>query len=442
MIIRNVTVLSFDDLSMQENVDLIVEDGLIERVVPRQAGQPAPETTGHDELDGKGMYCIPGLVNAHTHGAMALLRGAVEDVSLEDWYNEHIWVYESRLQPRDVYVGTLLAACEMLLSGVTAVADQYYFMDEAARAYRDAGMRADLAWLVYGIGEGWEEEYRRALQFAEDYRSFDPRITVSLGPHSPYLCPLEFLEEVGDRAALARLKVHIHVSEEYEQVERARREWGMTPVQALDRAGILGEGTILAHAYHATDDDLALIAERGAGVAHCPAVAFVFGDMHAFLPRALRARVRVGLGTASPAAAGSLSILRAGRDAALLAKAAVGAPEVARVSEIIPLLVAGGEVLGMRGYGHVQEGSVADLVLLDMNAANVMPEHSVWANILYAIQERNVHTVLVDGEVVVREGKLTRVDTAALYREASLIARRLGERQARRPAMRRQPVSG
>jgi 5-methylthioadenosine/S-adenosylhomocysteine deaminase len=422
MIIRNTTILDFATLSRRAGVDVLVLGNRVRRIAPGLAGTSA---ASGESIDGTGLYLIPGLVNTHCHAAMTLLRGAAEDCLVEDWFNRHIWIYERSLAPEDVYWGTLLAAAEMLLSGVTCVADHYFHMGQAFRACEESGIRADLAWAVFGVGDGWERQVAEAMDFTTGYRDNNPRIAVSLGPHSPYICPASFLSSVADKAGALGLKMHIHVSEEKGQVERSLAEKGRTPVQVLADSGVLRPGTVLAHAYHSTDEDLALIRDKGAGIAHCAKTYMKFGDVRDFLPRALAAGVRVGLGTDGPASNNSLDIFETARCAALLAKSAVHDARTARIGEILPLCHAGGEVLGLAGYGRLEEGSLADLVLLDPRTPSMVPEHDVFANILYSLGDRNVHTVIVDGKVLVREGRLLHLDMEELRRRASEITSRL-----------------
>jgi 5-methylthioadenosine/S-adenosylhomocysteine deaminase len=425
LILRGATLLDFRDLSRHQGLEVHIAGGRIRRVVPpgrrgASRGESSPEL-----LDCTGLYLIPGLVNCHSHTAMTLLRGAAEDCPVEDWFNRHIWRYERALRPEDVYWGTLLGAAEMLLAGVTCVADHYFHMDRAWEAYRESGMRADLAWAVFGTGEGWERQWVRALEFSQAYAGRDPRLTVSVGPHSPYVCPESFLATAAQAAGELGLKLHIHVSEEPRQLERCLAEKGCTPVQVLDRNGILRPGTLLAHACAATGADLELIRERGAGIAHCPKTYLKFGGLPDILPRALEAGVAVGLGTDGPASGNSLGILEAARDAALLAKAARGDARAARIGEVLPLCHRGGQLLGLPGYGRLEEGAPADLVLLDPLQPAMQPEHDPFANILYSLGERSVHTVIVDGRVRVREGRLVGLDLAELRGRAAESAARL-----------------
>jgi 5-methylthioadenosine/S-adenosylhomocysteine deaminase len=436
MIVRGVTVLDFHGLGRRGPVDVFIEGNRVRRIAPatpRQALQGASSGEGRaeaaaapaDEIDGTGCWLIAGLVSAHSHTAMTLLRGAAEDCRVEDWFNAHIWRYERNLTPEDVYWGSLLGAAEMLLAGVTCVADHYFHMGHAYRAFQEIGIRADLAWAMFGVGEDWQSQRDQALEFAAAHRGRDPRLQVSLGPHSPYICPEAFLRKTAEMSTELGIKMHIHVSEERGQVERSLAETGRTPVQVLADAGVLRPGTILAHCYYATDADLALVKACGAGVAHCAKTYMKFGDVHDFLPRALEAGVRVGLGSDGAASNNTMNIFETARCAALLAKASRGDPLAGRIDQILPLCHEGGEVLGLPGYGRVEEGGLADFVLIDPRMPAMTPEHNLFANILYSLDERAVRTVIVDGRVLVRDGRLLNVDVELLARKASEITARL-----------------
>jgi 5-methylthioadenosine/S-adenosylhomocysteine deaminase len=230
---------------------------------------------------------------------------------------------------------------------------------------------------------------------------------------------------VAEKADELGVKMHIHVSEEEKQVTRSLEQHGMTPVEVLRDTGVLRKRTILAHAYYATEDDLRLIQGSGAVVAHCPKTYMKFGDMNDFLPRAVMAGVVVGLGTDGAASNSTMNLFEAARDAALLAKCATGDPEVATISEVLPLLGTASELLGSQDCGRIEEGALADLVLIHPHTPNMQPENDVFANLLYSVGDRNVKTVIVDGRVVVRDGKLVNVDLDALRHEVAAAAERL-----------------
>ncbi len=428
MIIKDTTLLSFSNLSIRENTDVLIEGNRIAKI---GEGLCKGEQlySGHEVINGRGLYLIPGLVNAHAHTGMTLLRGAAEDIKIDDWFNKYIWIYEQNLTPDDVYFGTLLGAAEMLLSGVTLVADHYFFMDRAWQAYKDIGIRADLSWALFGTGDNWQAKYRQTLDFTEKHLNRDPRLTISLGPHSPYICSDDFLKECVKQAEALKVKLHIHVSEEKNQVSRSLEERGKTPVEVLHSTGILRPGTILAHAYYATDEDLGLIKQSGAGVAHCAKTYLKFGDLHDFLPRALATGINLAFGTDGPCSNNTMNIFEVARDAALLAKSSVQDAESAAIKNLLPLLSGGGRVLGLPAYGEIIQGSPADLVLIDPASPNMQPEHNIFANILYSLGQRNIHTVIVDGKVVVSNGKLVNFPLAGgmaeLYNEIAKIKNRI-----------------
>ncbi|MEW5818412.1 MAG: amidohydrolase [Spirochaetota bacterium] len=426
MFIKNVSIPSFTDFTIKGGVDVLLTGSRISKVGYSLKAEG-------EVIDGSGSYLIPGLVNTHSHTAMTLLRGAAEDVNTADWFNKYVWIYENNLTPQAVYVGTLLGAAEMLLSGITCAADHYFYMDQACRAYLEAGMRADLAWAVFGVGDDAEKNLKTALDFSEEYRNLNPLITISLGPHSPYLCSDDFLKKMVKEADRLNMKMHIHVSEEEAQVERSLKERNITPVQVLDNSGVLRDGTVLAHAYYATDGDLKLIGEKGAGAAHCAKTYMKHGHIHNFLPRAIEAGLNLGLGTDGAASNNTMNIFEVARDAALLAKAVMKDPEVGRIEDVVPLLFSGGKVLGLGDYGEIRPGSLADLVLIKPVSPSMIPEHNFFANLLYSITDRDVETVIVDGKVIVREGKLLTVDMEALRREAVDISRRLTVTVSDRP---------
>ncbi|MCK5202191.1 MAG: amidohydrolase family protein, partial [Spirochaetales bacterium] len=170
MIIKNISILSFKDLSVRNNMDLLISAGRIEKITDNSdSSKPLSFKSNEVIIDGTGKYIIPGLVNAHAHTAMTLLRGVAEDVTESDWFNKHVWIYEQSLIPDDVYTGTLIGAAEMLLSGVTAVADHYFAMDRAFDAYVKSGMRANLAWAVFGSGPDSEKQFETAMDFTREY---------------------------------------------------------------------------------------------------------------------------------------------------------------------------------------------------------------------------------------------------------------------------------
>ncbi|MBI9104436.1 MAG: amidohydrolase [Spirochaetales bacterium] len=437
MIIRNVNIPDFKSFEIQKSVDIFIKDGTIDKIMPSEPGFTEVPVAEH-VIDGKGMTAIPGMVNTHAHTAMTLLRGTAEDLNALDWFNKRMWIYEQGLKPRDIYVGSMIGAAEMLLNGVTCVADHYFSMEQAWSAFHQVGIRADLSWALFGMGDEADANYSRSLEFIEDFQDKDPRIKISLGPHSPYLCPDDFLRKVVDAGEKLGLKLHIHVAEDERQMLLSKKERGKTPIEVLYDTGVIqdkgkGAGTILAHAYWASDSDMDIIAKCDAGIAHCPKTYARFGDFHDFLPRALSHGLSVGMGSDGPASNSNMNLMEAARLAALIAKGTAGRAEEANLSQVLPLLFGGGKILGLPEYGALLPGAPADIVLLNLSTPEMMPGTNFFADLLYCMDGRSVDTVVVDGKPLVMGGKLMTISLVSLKEEAEEIAVRLVSTKADAP---------
>ncbi|MGB9749559.1 MAG: amidohydrolase [Caldisericia bacterium] len=414
MLIKNTTIINFKDLSINKDLDILIEGNKIKKI-----GENLEDNK--DIIDGKDFYILPGLINTHSHVAMTLIRGSAEDVNSNDWFNKYIWIYEKNLKPEFVYFGTLLGAAEMLLSGVTTIFDHYFYMDEAYKAYFNSGMRADLSWALFGVGEGEKENFKKAIKFIEKYNGRNDRLTISLGPHSPYVCPEDFLRKFKELSENLKLKIHIHASEMEWQVEKSLKEKNKTPIKYLYDLGLIKENTIIAHAYRARDEDLKIIKEENAFVAHAAKTFMKFGDSSDILFRLLKEKVRTGFATDGVVSNNTLSIFESGRMAALNAKVSKQNAEIARIEELVPLFSSGGSLLNHIKLGEIKEGFVADLILVNKNSPSLNPEINIFANLLYSISERDIDTVIVDGKVVVKGGKLLTIDLPYLIKEVNKI---------------------
>lgn len=414
MIIKNTTIVNFNNLDFIDGVDILIEGNKIKKIDKNLKDYK-------DVIDGSDFYTMPGLINTHSHVAMTLIRGSAEDVNSSDWFNKYIWIYEKNLKKEYVYFGTLLGSAEMLLSGVTTVFDHYFYMDEAYKGYLESGMRADLSWALFGVGENSEIEYKRATDFIEKYNKLNDRITISLGPHSPYVCPENFLKKIVNLNKDLNLKIHIHASEEEWQVEKSLKETSKTPIKYLYDLGLIKENTIIAHAWRARDKDLKIIKDSNSFIAHAPKTFLKFGAKSDILVKCLNEGVKVGFATDGVVSNNTLSIFESGRIAALNAKVSKESAEVAKIDELIPLFVTGGTLLEDVKVGEIKEGFVADLILVNKNSPNLNPKINIFANILYSISERDIDTVIVDGKVVVRNGKLLTIDLPYLMKKINEI---------------------
>ncbi|MCT9077473.1 amidohydrolase [Streptomyces fulvoviolaceus] len=399
--------------------DIVVADGRIQDVRPTGATGPG---NAAEVIDGRGLLAVPGLVNAHTHSPMVLMRGAAEDVSVEGWFNDRVWPMESNLTPADVRVGALLACAEMIRSGVTTFADHYFFPERIAEAVAETGLRADIAPTYFS--SGGPEALEGTVKFAEAWHGgAEGRVTVSLGPHAPYTVDDGDLRTLSGHARRLGLRLHIHAAEHLEQTESSLARRGITPIRVLHETGVLDAGALIAHGCGIVADDLPLLAEHAdrTAVACCPKVYL----KHALSPltpvrELLDAGVTVAVGTDGAAGHNTLDVWEALRLVALTQKQAERDATWMTVSDTLRLATRGGaRALGLENrIGALEPGMRADIVLTDLSGLHCRPLHDPRAALVYSARASDVRTVIVDGRVLMRDGELLTVDEHALVTEA------------------------
>ncbi|HEX6310971.1 MAG TPA: amidohydrolase family protein, partial [Acidimicrobiia bacterium] len=331
-----------------------------------ELGTEVEPHAGDERLAADGLALVPGLVNGHTHAAMTLFRGYGDDLPLMEWLETRIWPVEARLTAEDVYWGTRLACVEMIRSGTVRFWDMYWQPSAVARAVEDAGIRATVgAPLVDGLDPDRSEELRAsARQGIDALAAVGPRVTASLAPHAIYTVSEGSLRWIAEEAEARELPVHIHVSETREEVERCVAVHGVRPAAYLDRLGLLGHHSLLAHGVWFDAEELALVGERGATVVTNPVSNLKLAVGGVFRYDAARAcGVPVGLGTDGPGSNNSLDLLQDVKVFALLQKHAAGDPAAVPAAEA--WAVATGARAPLLGQtGRLAVGEPADFVLV------------------------------------------------------------------------------
>lgn len=421
-----VTAVTCDDeFRVLENAAIHAENGRITFVGKMD---DAPPFEADETIGGAHLVALPGLVNAHTHAAMTLLRGYADDMALESWLQTKIWPFESHLDGDDVYWGTLLACLEMLRGGTTCCADMYHFYAHGARAFIESKMRAVPGGVLLGFLPEPERRIQKAIDFVREFSGAgNGRITPCLAPHSLYTCNQAQWRLMLDGARDLNCLVHTHTSETRREVEDVRAQWGDTPIRVLERIGALDQSFQAAHCVHVDDEEIEILASKGAHVAHNPTsnlkLASGFAPVEKFLARGVVA----SLGTDGTASNNDLDMWEEMRLAALLHKATTG--DATAVSAQQALLMAtrwGAQALGLgEEIGSLEVGKKADIVLIDFDKPHLTPRHNVVSHLVYAAKAGDVDTVLVDGEVLLRRGHFTQLDSAEICAQANRRAARL-----------------
>ncbi len=427
-LIRNATVVTVDDEgTVLPRADLLIEGRDIAGLWP--ADETPGEVSADETIDAEGMVAMPGLINAHTHCAMTLLRGYADDMPLQEWLERRIWPLEMRLEQEDVYWGTLLGIAEMIRSGVTCFNDMYHYFEATARAVVDSGIRANVSGVLLGFLPDAGARLEAAIDFAREWSERGGGLLVTmLGPHAPYTCPDHLLSRVIEAAREANIGVHIHVSETRKEVEDSLREFGRTPVERLRDLGLLDVSPVLAaHCVHLTESDIETLAEKRVGVCHNPGSNMKLASGTAPIPRLLAVGAVVGMGTDGPASNNNLDMMEEARLAALVHKLHSGDPTVVTAHEALAMATAGSaRALGIDDRaGRIRPGLRADVVLLDFRQAHLCPLHGVVSHLIYAARAGDVRTVFVDGRPLMLDGELQTLDEQEIFGQVASRLERL-----------------
>ncbi|WP_368410823.1 amidohydrolase [Halomarina pelagica] len=423
-----------------------ITDGLVLRpdmrveradvLVDREAGEivdVAPEVgEGADErLDASDALVAPGLVNAHTHAAMTLLRGYADDKPLESWLREDVWPAEAELTPDDIAAGTRLAALEMIRSGTTAFADMYFSEPRVADVVEEAGLRARLGHGVVTVGKDEEAAWadvEESLRVADAVRGVSDRIETAFTPHSLTTVGEEYLRDGVERARELGVPVHVHANETRHEVDPIVEERGVRPLEYAREIGLLEPEDFLAHCVHLDATEIDLLAETGASAIHCPASNMKLASGMAPVQRLLDAGVSVGLGTDGAASNNDLDLFGELRDAAMIGKLAADDASAVAAPDAVRMATAGSaDAIGLPG-GRIEPGAAADCVVVGLDAAHLTPVHDPVSHLAYAATGSDVRHTVCDGRVLMRDREVLTLDPWTIRTEAEERAEALVER--------------
>jgi 5-methylthioadenosine/S-adenosylhomocysteine deaminase len=426
ILIKHADIITLDDAgAILRDAEVAIEDECIVAV-----GQAPVDFQPDEMLDATNHVLLPGFVNAHTHAPMTFERGWAEDLPLNRWFNERVWVVESQLTSEDVYWGAMLAAAEMIRSGTVSFADHYFFMDRVAEAAEQAGLRTLLAWCVFGEDGNIGTDIAGTVDFVQRWQgAASGRIRTILGPHSPYMCEPYFLARTAAVAARLGVGIHIHLAESQQQVDNSLAKYDRSPVELLEANGVFDVPVIAAHCIYINEIDQAILARRGVTVVQCPNCHMKLGMGVTPVPALLAQGVNVALGTDGTASSNDLNMLKEARLAALIQKLYHADPEV--MPGDLPLRMAtqhGATALGWPDSGVIAAGKRADLILLDCDQPHWRPRHDLIANLLHSAQAGDVEHVMVAGRWLMKARRLVTLDEERILWEAERRALALVDR--------------
>lgn len=410
------------DRVVLENHAVAINAGAIVKVLPRD--DASKKYMPRERVDLPEHALIPGLVNAHTHNPMTLLRGLADDLPLMAWLQEHIWPVEAKvIGPEFVRDGVELAIAEMLRGGTTCCNENYFFPDAQAAAYKAHGFRAMVGLPIIEFPSAWaqtrDEYFERALAVHDRYRG-DPLVGTTFGPHAPYTVADASFERIRTLSDQLDIPVHLHLMETAQEVEDSKRGHGLRPMQRLQKLGLVNDRLIAVHMTQVSDAEIAACAEAGVSVVHCPESNLKLASGFCPAEKLRRAGANLALGTDGCASNNDLDMFGELRTAALLAKGV--ASDAAAFDDAYALRAAtlnGAHAIGLGGrIGSIESGKRADLVAVRMDEVETQPLYNVISHLAYAVSRRQVSDAWVDGVRKLSDGALVDFDLAGVLEKA------------------------
>jgi len=405
-----------------ENHTVVVADDLIQSILPRMEAEAAWPGAQCVELPEH--VLLPGLINAHTHSPMTLLRGYADDLELHLWLQEHIWPAEQAfVGPDFVADGTRLAVAEMIRSGTTCFNDMYYFPDATISVCLDAGMRASIGITIIEIESAWAEGvdsyFEKGIRLHEKWNSH-PLISFTLSPHAPYTVSDETLSRISQLSRELELPVHIHLLETEWEIKQSYQQHERHPISRLEQQGLLNNRLQAVHMAQLTTEDIEKFSQSGAHVVHCPQSNLKLASGFCPLTSLLEAGINVALGTDGAASNNDLNLLGEAQTAAILAKGVSGDAKAVNAFQALEMMtINGARALGQGDrLGSIEPGKQADLCALDLSAPETQPLHHVVSQLIYSASRRQVSDVWVAGQRLLESGELTTMDLDEIIRSA------------------------
>lgn len=406
-----------DGNDMLECHSLLIRDGRILAVLPQSQ---ARNHSTRETVEMPGHVLIPGLVNAHGHAGMTLLRGIADDLPLHTWLQDHIWPLESTWVSEEfVQYGSQLAMAEMLRGGTTCFADMYFFPEAVARAATQAGIRAQLASPVFDFPSAWgsdaDDYISKATRLHDEYRN-SQLISLAFGPHAPYTISERPLQRIIMLAEELDIPIHMHIHETAQEIEDALRKNGKRPLQRLQELGLPGPRLLAVHATRLNAEEVEMLAETGSHVVHCPQSNLKLASGFCEVQRLLDAGVNVALGTDGAASNNDLDMFAEMQTAALLAKAVSGdAGALSAHQALCMATINGARAMGLDDQiGTLEPGKQADICAVNLDTVNTWPVYNPVSQLVYSARSDQVSNVWISGERVLADGRHRTINVPVL----------------------------
>ncbi len=413
MLIKNISVLDVIGGKILEHQDIYIDGQYIKKI--------GENLNIEDDrvLDGENKLAVPGFVNAHTHLGMSLFRNYADDMELMEWLGEKIWPIEAKLNPEDVYIGSLMSMAEMIKSGATTFCDMYFPIEPVYRAMEEIGIRGAITRGMMDVEDG-SISIREHKEGYEKYNgALDGRVTLFPGPHAIYTSSTEYLKEVIEVAKEYGGRINIHLSETETEVRDSLEKYNMTPIEYVNSLGLLELPTVAAHCVHITDEEIEIVKDKEFYPVYNPSSNLKLASGFTPVKKLLANGLKVCLGTDGSSSNNNQNMLEEIHIASIVNKAVEMDPKAVKAIEVLRMAtINGAEALNINA-GAIEEGRLADISIFDLNCLNFTPKNNLISALCYSASSEDIKTVIIDGKIVLDDRKFVNIDEDKLIKDVN-----------------------
>lgn len=424
ILIENVKILTMADGEVIKNGNIYIENEKIKKITSDNI-----DFSYDKKIDGKNYLAMPGFVNAHTHVGMSLFRNFSDDVELMTWLNEKIWPLEDKLIEQDVYWASLLSHAEMIMTGTTSFADMYYFEDQTIKALEKSKMRAQISRGLTLEDKDYTKIKENIDLFKKYENSQNGRIDIAFGPHAVYTTDKNYLKEINKYAKKYNMPIHIHLSETKTENTDCMKRFNQSPTEVFEECGIFENKTIAAHGVYLSDKDLDILSKYDVSVVHNPSSNLKLSSGFLDCTRVINKKINLAMGTDSSASNNNLSMIKEISLTSLVSK--YNNPQNLKAYDVLKMAtINGAKALGLDDkIGTLEEGKLADIILIDLNNPNHTPQNNLISSLPYSTFDKDVSYVIINGDLVYDDKKFVYLNEKEIIKNAEKSFQKLRNRK-------------
>lgn len=424
ILIENVKILTMADGEVIKNGNIYIENEKIKKITNDKI-----DFSYDKKIDGKNYLAMPGFVNAHTHVGMSLFRNFSDDVELMTWLNEKIWPLEDKLIEQDVYWASLLSHAEMIMTGTTSFADMYYFEDQTIKALEKSKMRAQISRGLTLEDKDYTKIKENIDLFKKYENSQNGRINIAFGPHAVYTTDKNYLKEINKYAKKYKMPIHIHLSETKTENTDCMKRFNQSPTEVFEECGIFENKTIAAHGVYLSDKDLDILSKYDVSVVHNPSSNLKLSSGFLDCTRVINKKINLAMGTDSSASNNNLSMIKEISLTSLVSK--YNNPQNLKAYDVLKMAtINGAKALGLDDkIGTLEEGKLADIILIDLNNPNHTPQNNLISSLPYSTFDKDVSYVIINGDLVYDDKKFVYLNEKEIIKNAEESFQKLRNRK-------------